>query len=137
MKKCQGLPLLLARVILGTAFVSAGMAKFHDLHKTIAYFQSIGIWAAKCQAPFVATVEVTCGAFLLIGFLTRYVAMPLSIIMIVALSTAHAEHIKSVIDFLTNQDTAYLALLAFLIIFGGGFLSVDRLIWKDPFGENR
>ena len=48
-------------------------------------FVSIGIPAPGVMAPFVAVVEITCGALIIAGLLTRLAAIPLIIVMIVAI----------------------------------------------------
>ena len=48
-------------------------------------FTKIGIPFPDIMGPFVGVVEVICGALIIIGLLTRLAAIPLIIIMIVAL----------------------------------------------------
>jgi putative oxidoreductase len=48
-------------------------------------FAKIGIPFPEIMGPFVGTVEIICGALIILGLLTRLAAVPLIIIMIVAL----------------------------------------------------
>jgi uncharacterized membrane protein YphA (DoxX/SURF4 family) len=48
-------------------------------------FANIGIPYPELMGPFVGVVETVCGALIIIGFLTRLAAIPLLIIMIVAI----------------------------------------------------
>jgi len=48
-------------------------------------FGNIGIPYPELIGPFVGTVEVTCGALIILGFLTRLAAVPLMVIMVVAI----------------------------------------------------
>jgi putative oxidoreductase len=48
-------------------------------------FQAIGIPWPEVLGPFVGLVEIACGALLILGLLTRLAAIPLIIIMIVAI----------------------------------------------------
>lgn len=48
-------------------------------------FASIGIPWPYVMGPFVGVVETICGALIIVGFLTRLAAIPLIIIMIVAI----------------------------------------------------
>jgi putative oxidoreductase len=48
-------------------------------------FAKIGIPFPNVTAPFVGTVEIVCGSLIILGLLTRLAAVPLIIIMIVAL----------------------------------------------------
>jgi putative oxidoreductase len=48
-------------------------------------FANIGIPFPEAMGPFVGTVEIACGALIIFGLLTRLAAIPLIIIMIVAI----------------------------------------------------
>jgi len=48
-------------------------------------FANIGIPYPELMGPFVGSVEVTCGVLIILGFLTRLAAIPLIIIMLVAI----------------------------------------------------
>lgn len=48
-------------------------------------FAKIGIPWPDLLAPLVGTVELTCGALIVFGLLTRFAAIPLIVIMIVAI----------------------------------------------------
>jgi putative oxidoreductase len=48
-------------------------------------FGSIGIPFPEFMGPFVGVVETVCGAFIILGLLTRLAAVPLIIIMVVAI----------------------------------------------------
>jgi DoxX len=48
-------------------------------------FANIGIPYPDLMGPFVGAVEITCGALVILGLLTRLAAVPLIIIMLVAI----------------------------------------------------
>ena len=48
-------------------------------------FANIGIPYPELMGPFVGVVEVTCGALIILGFLTRLAGVPLMVIMVVAI----------------------------------------------------
>src|SRR6516164_8503407 len=48
-------------------------------------FANIGIPYPELMGPFVDTVEIICGALIILGLLTRLAAVPLLIIMLVAI----------------------------------------------------
>jgi putative oxidoreductase len=48
-------------------------------------FANIGIPFPELMGPFVGVVEIICGAFIILGLFTRLAAIPLIIIMIVAI----------------------------------------------------
>ena len=76
---------LLVRVMVGTVFLEEGLQKllFADLLGA-GRFARIGIPAPEVLGPFVGAVEIVCGTFLLVGFLTRLAAVPL----LITISTA-------------------------------------------------
>ena len=48
-------------------------------------FANIGIPYPELMGPFVGTVEVMCGTLIILGLLTRLAAIPLIVIMVVAI----------------------------------------------------
>jgi putative oxidoreductase len=119
---------LLARFTIGVAFITSGWGKVHNLEKVTAFFTELGIPAPAFQATFVAWVELVCGTLVLLGLGTRLASIPLICTMIVALITAKAEDIAGVSDLVGTIEFTYIVLLAWLVVVGGGWLSLDRLI---------
>ena len=125
--KLSWLPPLLARLTLGVVFVQSGWGKLHSLERVTAYFVELGIPAASIQAPFVAATELFCGALLLLGLGTRLAAVPLAGTMVVAMLTAQRAHLGG-LELFGLLELAYLSLLAWLVVAGGGVVSLDGLI---------
>lgn len=78
---------ILVRLLVGlVVFLPEGIQKliFPDVLGA-GRFAKIGIPFPDVTGPFVGVVEVVCGALIIIGLLTRLAAVPLIIIMIVAL----------------------------------------------------
>jgi putative oxidoreductase len=48
-------------------------------------FANIGIPYPEVMGPFVGTVEVVCGTLIILGLLTRLAAIPLIVVMVVAI----------------------------------------------------
>lgn len=128
------LPPLLARAVVGIAFIVAGKGKLANLDQTIAFFESLNIPAASLQAPFVAGVELVGGILLVLGLGTRLAASLLIGVMGVALLTAILPPVDGVtakaLAGISSLESAYLAIFVFLAIGGGGAASLDRLIWR-------
>jgi len=122
------LPPLLARLVIGLVFVHSGWGKLHHLDKVTQFFASLGIPHPELQAPFVASVELGCGALVLLGLATRLAAFPLIGTMVVALATALAAKIDGLQSLLGLAEFLYLVLLVQLIVGGAGALSLDRLV---------
>lgn len=84
---------LLIRLYLAPVFWMAGTKKFANFTDTAAWFGNAE-WGLGLPAPYVlvflvAFVETFGALFLLFGFATRVISLPLSIIMVVAAVTAH------------------------------------------------
>ena len=78
----------LIRLVVGAVFLSEGIQKFlYPAENGPGRFAKIGIPSPDVMAPFVGVVEIVCGTLILIGFLTRFAAVPLIINMLVAIFT--------------------------------------------------
>jgi len=79
---------LLIRLVVGFVFLSEGIQKFLFPDQLgIGRFAKIGIPAPEALAPFVASFEIACGCLILLGLLTRLAAIPLIVIITVAITT--------------------------------------------------
>ncbi len=124
------LPAALARLTVGWVFVESGWGKLHNLERVVGFFRDLGIPAPEIQAPFAATVELVCGALLLVGLFSRLASVPLIVTMIVALATAKKGDINGVSDLFGLSEYLYIALLVWIGVAGPGPLSLDRLLVK-------
>jgi len=120
----------LIRILVGWVFLSEGVQKFLFPDALgVGRFIKIGIPWPQVMAPFVAVVEIVCGALLLIGLLTRLAAIPLLIDICVALySTKIVTLAKNRIWSTLHEartDVSMLLGLIFLLLVGGGALSLD------------
>ncbi|MDT4328791.1 DoxX family protein [Methylomonas sp. MED-D] len=84
---------LLIRLYLAPVFWMAGTKKFANFTDTAAWFGNAE-WGLGLPAPYVlvflvAFVETFGALFLVFGFATRVISLPLSVIMVVAAVTAH------------------------------------------------
>jgi putative oxidoreductase len=127
-------PGLLTRLVVGFAFYDSGGGKLKDIEKTVGFFTDLGIPFPELNAAFVARLEYYGGMLLLVGALTRVVALLLSSTMIVALLTADRE---TFITAFTRSGEAGLSdvapfvlgvFLSWLVIRGAGAISVDALL---------
>ena len=84
---------LALRLYLAPVFFSAGLNKALAFDSTVAWFGNAD-WGLGLPFPWLLTVlatvtELVGGIFLLIGFATRWVSVPLMITMLVAIFTVH------------------------------------------------
>lgn len=77
---------ILIRVMVGAVFLSEGIQKFlYPASVGAGRFAKIGIPSPEVMGPFVGTVEIVCGALLLLGLFTRLAAVPLIGVMVMAI----------------------------------------------------
>jgi putative oxidoreductase len=118
----------LARLTVGLVFLRSGWGKLHDLESVTGYFASLGLPAAPFQARLASSAEFVCGGLLLIGLATRFAAVPLIIVMCVAIRTALWDQVDGIASLVGLLEFSYIALLFWLATDGAGPLSLDRLI---------
>lgn len=122
---------ILIRLMVGVVFLSEGIQKFLFPEAVGAgRFAKIGLPEPELLANFVGAFEILCGCLLLLGLFTRLAAIPLIMIMLVALISTKVP-ILSQDGFwemlhASRTDWAMLIGSVFLLIRGGGWLSVDR-----------
>jgi putative oxidoreductase len=78
---------ILVRLMVGlVVFLPEGIQKlvFPEI-LGVGRFTNIGIPYPEVMGPFVGTVEVVCGTLVILGLLTRLAAIPLMVIMVVAI----------------------------------------------------
>lgn len=74
------------RLSLAGVFIFEGLQKLtHPNELGAGRFASIGIPAPELMGPFVGVVELIAGLMFLIGYLSRVAAVPIIVIMIVAI----------------------------------------------------
>ena len=124
---------VLIRASVGFVFLSEGIPKFlFPGELGVGRFVKIGIPLPEIAAPFVGIFEVSCGALVLLGLLTRLAAIPLVTIMVVAIASTK-------VPILVDQgfwkmaheartDWAMLLSALFLLIAGAGPWSLDARI---------
>jgi uncharacterized membrane protein YphA (DoxX/SURF4 family) len=79
----------LVRLLAGGVFLSEGIQKFlYPAELSAGRFAKIGVPAPQITGPLVGVCEVPCGTLLIIGLLTRLVAIvPLIDISVAIIST--------------------------------------------------
>lgn len=137
--------IILVRILVGWVFLIEGILKFRwwdDLG--VGRFAAIGIPVPAATAPFVGAVEIICGALILAGLFTRLAAIPLLVDIFVAILSTKIpiwlgrSYWRFAIPNLKHYgffsmlheartDFSMVLGLTFLLIVGGGSLSVDAL----------
>ena len=122
------IPLLAARLTVGWVFLQSGWGKLHNLEGVTEFFASLGIPAPHLQAPFIAGIELSGGILLLLGLATRFTALPLIGVMLVAIRMALWDDINELSDLFGLAEFGYVVMLVGLVVFGAGAISIDRLV---------
>lgn len=79
---------VLIRLAVGGVFLNEGILKFlYPISQAAGRFAKIGLPYPDFFGPFVGTVEIVCGAMVLVGLLTRPAAIALFIDISVAIFT--------------------------------------------------
>lgn len=126
-KKLYHTGLFLIRVVVSCFMLTHGAKKYMMLFsgEPIQFADPIGIGQTNTLIlAFVA--EFICSVFILIGFATRLVVIPLIINMFVIVFVVHAS------DGFEKQELPglYLVIFVLLLITGSGKYSIDHLIYK-------
>jgi putative oxidoreductase len=128
LRRLDWAPPLLARLVIGAIFVPTGWGKLHNLPDIVSFFRELGIPYPELQAPFVSSIELVCGALVLVGLATRLAAVPLIGTMVVAIATAVWPQLDSARELFGKEELHYIALLAYLVVNGPGLVALDGLI---------
>jgi putative oxidoreductase len=126
----QWLPPLAARLVLGVVFIQSGWGKLHDLAGTTENFANWHIPLPHFNAVLASCTEFFGGCLILVGLGTRIVAVPLIVVMAVAIASAKWSKIEDWTDFFGFDELAYAVMFLWLGVRGAGKLSLDYLIGK-------
>jgi uncharacterized membrane protein YphA (DoxX/SURF4 family) len=135
---------ILLRFMAGGVFLWEGILKFVYVNQGVGRFTKIGIPAPSEMATFVGVLEIVGGVLLITGFLTRLIAVPFIIEMVVAmLSTKIALFLGTsplplppvppqvglwAVLHEIRSDYAQIMTVIFLLIVGPGRLSIDAFM---------
>lgn len=127
----QSIFILILRLYWGWQFFQAGLGKLSHIQKPIQFFTDLGIPLPTFNAYLVGSIEMIGGLLLLVGFFARLVSIPLIVVLLTALFTAHAE---ATFNLFRDPDTffeqaPFLFLYAswVVLLFGPGQFSLDHL----------
>ena len=118
------------RIVTGVLFITFSLGKFVDHAAESADFDHYGIPSPEVATYLVGTLELVCGALLVVGLLTRPAAALLAVNLVGAIATAG--RVDGGTFHLGVAPTMLVAML-FLVWAGGGYLALDRtLVARTP-----
>jgi putative oxidoreductase len=126
----QGLPLLVARLLIALMFVGAGISKLTGLEGTAGYIASVGLPAPQVLALGAGVLELVAGVLIIIGWQARWAALALAGFTLVATFIFHrywalpAEQ-QMMQQLMFMKNLAIIGGLYFVFAFGAGALSLD------------
>ena len=117
---------------MGQAFYLTGHGKLDNFSSTVSFFTDLGIPFPALNAGFVSAIEYVGGMCLILGLGTRIFSLLLSGSMVVALLTADKQTFidKFPSDITDVTPFVYLLFLIWLVLYGPGPISLDRLLSK-------
>lgn len=121
---------VLIRLMVGAVFLSEGIQKFlYPDALGVGRFTKIGIPSPELLAPFVGVCEIVCGALILLGLAVRLAAVPLIVIMLVAIATTKIPTLNAegfwAMAHAARTDFSMLTGSLFLLWVGAGRWSLD------------
>lgn len=132
---CLGSPILLfMRLYWGYQFMMTGYGKLRAIDPVVAFFESLAIPFPEVMAWLVGFFECVGGLMLMIGLLSRFWGLSLSVIMLTAYATAHQAALWSLFSdpnvFVTESPFMFLLTSLMVLVWGPGFFSLDCLAQK-------
>lgn len=113
--------LLTLRIMIAMIFLKSGLTKIDNFQATIFLFEyeyKVPFLSPTFAAYSATFFELSCSILLIAGLFTRLAALPLFIMTLVIQFT--------IIE--NDMHFYWLAILATIMTFGGGFLSCDRIL---------
>jgi len=127
----QGIPVLIARLLLALMFLLGGISKFTGLDGTAGYIASVGLPAPQLLAVGAGLVEVIGAVLLIVGWQARWAALALAGFTLLATFLFHNywtlpadQQMMQQLMFMKNL--AITGGLLAIFSYGAGSLSLDQ-----------
>jgi len=130
LQNLKDLPLLAIRIILAVGFLTPAMMKLQDVNAIAGWFESMNYPLPTLSAYLATATEAIGVALLILGLGTRFISIPLIIVMLVAITTVHMGNGFNAGDNGYEIPLYYMIMLFTLVVYGPGKVSLDHLIYK-------
>jgi len=131
--------LLVLRLVWGWQFLTTGLGKLQNHARVTEFFSTLGVPAPGANAWFVGSLEMVGGALLLLGLLSRPIALLLTGNMLVAYVTADRPALLGVfrdLDAFLRADPFWFLFVSIAVLtLGPGAVSLDRLLTRSSKGR--
>ncbi|MCG8582816.1 MAG: DoxX family protein [Bacteroidales bacterium] len=120
--------LLAMRLTLAFGFFEPAVKKFDNISGTAEWLGSLGYPLPKLGVFLAGTFEFAGFFLLMLGLLTRYISIPLMLIMILAITTVHLGNGFDAVNNGYEIPFYYLVMLFVLFSRGPGKYSIDEAV---------
>lgn len=126
--RSRDISLLLVRLVLAYGFYEPAMNKWSDINGIAEWFATLGIPLPTLNAYMAASTELAGVVLLTLGLLTRFISIPLMVVMVVAITTVHLGNGFSAGNNGFEIPLYYFLMLFVLVSHGAGKISIDHLL---------
>ncbi len=132
----QGLALLLMRLTLAYGFYEPAIKKLANFNDIVIWFdQGLHLPFPYANAVLATSTEALGVIALALGLGTRFFAVPLMVVMTIAISTVHWVNGFSAVEHGWEIPFYYFVMLFVLVGTGAGKYSMDETFLKKYFGS--
>ncbi len=131
LNKGQDVSLLFLRLVLAYGFYEPAITKWSDIGAVAIWFgEDLGIPFPLLNAYMAASTEMVGVVLMVLGLGVRFIALPMMVVMVVAIATVHLAH-----GFSSGNNGFEIPLYYFLMLFtlathGGGVFGMDYFFKK-------
>lgn len=128
--KFKSIALLMARLAVAYGFLEPAMNKWNNINGVASWFESMGIPFPLLNTYLAASTELLGVGLLALGLFTRYISIPLIVVMLVAIFSVHLPNGFSAGDNGYEIPLYYLVFLSIFLSHGAGKISLDYVLFK-------
>ena len=134
----QDFSLLIVRLILAYGFYGPAMKKLNDFQAVQEWFRdSLHLPFPHLNAVLAVTTEVSGVILIFLGLMTRFISLPMMVVMVVAIATVHWSNGFHASNNGFEIPLYYMIMLFVLLSTGPGKFSLDETIFKKYFGTDK
>ncbi len=129
MASLRDIPPLIFRLILAYGFYEPAINKLNNFESIVRWFgEDLGLPFPTLQAFMAISTEVSGVVLLTLGLATRFISIPMMVVMVVAIKTVHLANGFSCSNNGFEVPFYYFFMLFSLVVSGAGRVSLDGVI---------